>query len=102
LARAGWSQIEIEYDPAKRERVLAERGLDMARSGETFAEFHLTRRDDGHSLEEERFNSVGVLDQDVVIVTWTQRGLHRRIITMWKANERERQNYQAARSRAGH
>ncbi len=93
--------MEIEFDPAKRDQVLAERGLDMARSGEVFEGFYLTRRDDKHSTDEERFISVGLLDDDVVIVPWTLRGILRRIVTMWKANDRERQNYQAARERSG-
>ena len=92
--------MEIEFDPAKRVQVLAERGLDMARSGEVFERFYLTRRDDKHSTDEERFISVGLLDDDVVIVPWPLRGILRRIVTMWKANDRERQNYQAARERA--
>lgn len=93
--------MEIEFDPAKRDQVLAERGLDMARSGEVFEGFYLTRRDDKHSTDEERFISVGLLDDDVVIVPWTLREILRRIVTMWKANDRERQNYQAARERSG-
>ena len=35
--------MEIEYDPAKRDQVLAERGFDLARCGESFEDFHLTR-----------------------------------------------------------
>lgn len=92
--------MEIEYDPAKRDQVLAERGLDMSRGGEIFEGFHLTRRDDKHSSDEERFISIGLLDADVVIVPWTPRGALRRIVTMWKANDRERQNYQTARERS--
>lgn len=60
--------MEIEYDPAKRDQVLAERGLDMAWCGEAFGGFHLTRRDDKHSDEEDRYISVGKLDADVVII----------------------------------
>lgn len=91
--------MEIEYDPAKREQVLTERGLDMARCGETFGGFHLTRRDDKHSDEEDRFISVGTLDDEVVIVIWTPREIQRRIVTMWKANDREKQKFAEARKR---
>ncbi|THD34513.1 MAG: hypothetical protein E7773_15115 [Sphingomonas sp.] len=38
---------------------------------------------------------------DIVIVTWTPRGNRRRIVTMWKANDRERRKYQQARDRPG-
>lgn len=94
--------MEIEYDGSKRDQVLAERGLDMARASEVFDGFHLTRIDDKHSDEEQRFHSIGLLDETVVILTWTPRKNLRRIITMWKANDRERQKYHEAREREGH
>ena len=93
--------MEIEYDPTKRDVVLAARGLDMARCGEAFDGFHLTRRDDRHSDQEQRFHSLAMLDDTVVIIAWTQRGKRHRVITMWKANDRERQSYRAARERSG-
>jgi uncharacterized DUF497 family protein len=92
----------IQFDDAKRARILAERGLDIAQAGTLFDGFHLTRRDDKHSTEtEERFNSVGMLGDEIVLVTWTSRGAARRIVTMWKANDKERQSYQRARGRGG-
>ncbi|MEO7247327.1 MAG: BrnT family toxin [Novosphingobium sp.] len=93
--------MEIDYDVAKRDQVLAERGLDLARAGEAFADFHLTRRDDKHSDVEDRFHSIGMIDLDIVIIPWTPRGNLRRIVTMWKANDRERQKYHEARNRPG-
>lgn len=94
--------MEIEFDEAKRARILEERGLDMARAGELFAGFHLTRRDEKHSTDaEERFNSVGTLGDEIVLVTWTLRRRARRIVTMWKTNDKEKQAYQRARDRAG-
>ncbi|MBA4162775.1 MAG: hypothetical protein C0515_11990 [Novosphingobium sp.] len=91
--------MEIEYDPAKRDQVLAERGLDMARCDEAFGGFHLTRHDDKHSEAEDRYISVGKLDADVVIIVWTPRDTLRRIVTMWKANDNERQKFEEARGR---
>lgn len=91
--------MEIEYDEAKRDQVFAERGLDLAQSGDVFEGYHLTRLDVKHSEEEDRYHSIGMLASDVVIVTWTPRNNLRRIITMWKANDRERQKYHEARER---
>lgn len=93
--------MDIAYDPAKRSQTLASRGLDLADAGTLFDGFHLTRRDDKHSETEERFHSIGMIGDDVVIVTWTPRKDQRRIVTMWKANDRERQKYQQARDRPG-
>ncbi len=93
--------MEIEFDPAKRDAVLAARGLDMARCGEAFDGFHLIRPDDRHNDVEQRFLSLALLDDAVVIIAWTPRGKLRRIITMWKANDRERQSYRLACERSG-
>lgn len=93
--------MRIVWNAAKREMVLRDRSLDLARAGEVFDGFHLTRRDDRHSDEEERWTSVGLLDDAAVIVIWTVRDGDRRIVTMWKANERERDGYHRTRSRAG-
>jgi uncharacterized protein len=93
--------MKIQYDEAKRILVLEERDLDIARSDEVFEDFHLTKRDEKHSsLAEERLNSLGLLDDEVVIVVWTPRGTARRIVTMWKANGKERQRYFAERGRS--
>jgi uncharacterized DUF497 family protein len=91
----------IEYDPDKRSAILDDRGLDLADAGELFDKFHLTRRDDKHSDVEERWVSVGQLGDDVVIVVWTPRGKDRRIVTMWKANDRERKAFCRQRDRPG-
>lgn len=93
--------MDVDYDPAKRSLILADRGLDLADAGKLFDGFHLTRRDDKHSETEERFHSIGMIGDDVVIVTWTPREDQRRIVTMWKANDRERHKYQQARDRPG-
>ena len=93
--------MDVEYDEAKRHLVLRRRGLDIARAGEVFDGFHLTRRDPKHSADEERFHSIGSLGDEVVIVTWTPRGERRRIVTMWKANDKERLRYFNERERSG-
>jgi uncharacterized protein len=87
----------ISFDAEKRDRVLAERGLDLADAASLFAGFHLTRFDANHSDAENSYISVGLIGDDVVIVVWTQREDVRRIITMWKANDKERQAYHRRR-----
>lgn len=94
--------MKISYDPAKRDKVLAERDLDLGRAAEVFAGFHLSRIDVAHSAEDERrWLTVGALDDVVVIVVWTDRGDERRIVTMWKANGKERTTYQHQREQYG-
>ncbi len=86
--------MAIIFDPAKRDRALAERGLDFARCSEIFAGDTLTREDDRAQYGEQRFITVGFLDDRMMIVVWTPRDGHERIISMRKANDRERKVYQ--------
>jgi len=54
--------MRITCDPAKRQRTLEERGLDMRRAKEIFAGYHFTRVDDRFDYGEPRFTTVGWLD----------------------------------------
>ena len=90
--------MRITYDPAKRERTLAERKLDFAAAAEVFAGDHLTLEDDRRDYGERRFVTVGRLAERMVVLVWTPRGDARHMISMSKANEREQERY---RSRLG-
>lgn len=92
--------MKVEYDEHKRIEIWRARELDLARAGEVFDQYHLTRWDEAHSEDEERFISVGLYDDRVVIVVWTLRGDTRRIITMWKANDKEQAGYASRRADA--
>ena len=85
--------MEIEFDTDKRERTLAERGLDFARAGEVFFSSCVTLPDERSSYGEPRFITVGFLDERMVVLVWTPRGTVRRIISMRKANEREQDRF---------
>ena len=82
--------MRISYDPAKRERTLADRGLDFNDAAEVFdgvtAEVQDTRRDYG----EPRIICFGVLRGRMVQIVYTPRGAVRHIISMRKANDREK------------
>ena len=81
--------MQIGFDPDKRDKTLAERGLDFAHAVEVFAGLSVTAEDARLDYGEIRFSTVGVLDGRMVIVVWTPRGEVRRIISMRKVNERE-------------
>jgi uncharacterized DUF497 family protein len=85
--------MQIEFDSTKRDKTLAERGLDFARAGEVFADALVTIPDERFAYGEARLNTVGLLDGRMVVVAWTPRGAVRRIISMRKANEREQARY---------
>jgi uncharacterized DUF497 family protein len=63
--------VDISYDPAKRAKIMADRGLDFARAATVFAgrvaEIEDTRRDYG----ERRFITAGYLGERMVVIVWT-------------------------------
>ena len=59
-----------------------------------FASATLTVEDDRRDYGEHRFITIGFLEGAMVILVWTPRGGAYRIISMRKANERERTLYE--------
>lgn len=86
--------MRITFDPGKRDRTLAERGMDFLQASDVFDEFHLTFPDERFDYGEPRFLSVGRLENRMVIVIWTPRDGVRHVISMRKANDREQRAYQ--------
>ena len=65
----------------------------MARADEVFAGATLTVEDDRQDYGEDRFITIGFLGATMVVLVWTPRDRAHRIISMRKANERERTLY---------
>ncbi len=85
--------MNLEFDPLKRDKTLLERGLDFARAIEVFDGLHFTGQDKRQNYEEDRFITIGRLDGDMIVLVWTPRGEARRVISMRKANDREKALY---------
>jgi hypothetical protein len=85
--------MQIDFDNNKRDRTLTERGLDFARADEVFSGRHFTAEDLREDYSEPRYMTVGKLDGRMIVMVWTPRGEARRIISMRKANEREKARY---------
>jgi uncharacterized protein len=94
--------VKITYDPAKRAKTLHERGLDFEGAAIVFAGLQLTRLDERADYGEDRYQTIGFLDDRVVMVVWTPRDETRRVISMRKCNASERTRFQEAlRKREG-
>jgi uncharacterized DUF497 family protein len=86
--------MEFEWSEAKRLVVLEARHLDFLDGRQLF---------DGRPIStaasprggEERWVSIGELDNEVIAVVWTRRGAAVRIITMRKARDEEKRRYRA-------
>ena len=85
--------MKVTYDPVKRDRTFRERGLDFEQAKEVFAGLTIDIPDLRRDYGEERINSVGHLKGRMVIICWTPRGGGRHIISMRKANDREKARY---------
>ena len=85
--------MRIEFDEAKRAETLKVRGLDMAQAADVLGGTTLTVEDDRKDYGEIRFITMGFLDDAMVVLVWTPRDDVCRIISMRKANGRERRLY---------
>ena len=86
--------MKISYDQAKRDKTLAERGLDFTDFGKVLNGKHFTLEDDRVDYGESRFITIGYLDHRMVVCVWTPREDGIRVISIRKANEREQAKYE--------
>lgn len=85
--------MAITYDPAKREWTLRERGLDFEDADAVFAGPTFDQEDGRRDYGETRVITIGLLRGRMVVLVWTPRGDVRHVMSMRKANEREKTRY---------
>ena len=89
--------MNFEWDETKNKQNIKKHGFDLADAQELFsghAPFLLTLDSRG-DYGEERWRGIGVLQGVAVVVVFTQRGGDAiRIISLRKANSRERKAYE--------
>ena len=81
--------MRITFDPLKRERALAERGLDFADAEMVFEGVTLEVEDARKEYGEQRIICFGLLAGRMIVIGYTPRGADRHVFSMRKANERE-------------
>ena len=81
--------MRITFDPAKRDKALAERGLDFLDAEIVFEGVTLEFEDTRKEYGEQRIICYGLLAGRMVVVGYTPRGADRHVFSMRKANERE-------------
>jgi uncharacterized DUF497 family protein len=87
--------VELEWDETKRQDTLDERKLDFADVDRFDSASLQTFEDLRFDYGEQRFNTYGYLDGVLCTYCWTPRGNRTRVISMRKANDRERKSYEA-------
>lgn len=85
--------MEYEWDEQKNLLNIKKHGLSFELAPNVFSNVHLTRLDVRQDYRETRYLTMGMLIDRVVIVVHTMRGCAIRIISMRKANEREKKIY---------
>ena len=86
--------MRLEWDEAKRARVLAERGLDFADATEVFEGLHFDLAGDGEIPGGAA--TFGFLHDRLVALIWTPRSGGRRIHSMRYAHEGEPRRFEDA------
>jgi uncharacterized protein len=81
--------MRITFDQAKRDKTLAERGLDFADAAAVFSGVTLEVEDRRQDYGEIRLICYGLLAGRLVVIGYTPRGAVRHVFSMRKANERE-------------
>jgi len=77
----------------KHNWTLRERGVDFDDAEEVFAGRIFEQEDDRRDYDETRVITIGFIRSRMVVVVWTPRGSSRHVISMRKANEREKARY---------
>lgn len=85
--------MRIVWDEAKRHSNLRKHGLDFADAAAVFDGVTDTREDTRFEYDEQRFITIGLLENTVVVIAHTESDEEIRIISMRKATRREKAIY---------
>ncbi len=86
--------MEFEWDEAKRRDNYRKHGLDFRDAEKVFQEVTITAEDKRQDYGEKRLISLGRLEDIVVVVVYTERSEKIRLISMRRANHKERKAYE--------
>ena len=87
--------MELEWDEAKRQWTWDNREFDFADLANIDFASLVTEHDNRYHYGEARFSSFAYLGDVLINFCWTPRGHRIRVISMRKANDRERKKYEA-------
>jgi uncharacterized protein len=91
--------VDIDWDPAKAEANLKEHGVGFPEAATVLEDEYALTREDPDALDEQRFVTLGLSGLGsllVVVYTYREPDIVR-IISAWKANRRQRLQYEKGR-----
>ncbi|HMK56013.1 MAG TPA: BrnT family toxin [Dissulfurispiraceae bacterium] len=83
-----------EWDETKRQWTIQHRGIDFKGAASFNWETAWVMEDDRKEYGEGRFVAIGYIDKRLYVMAFTMRGETIRIISLRKANNREREAYE--------
>ena len=81
--------MRVTFDPTKREKTLADRGLDFNDAVAVFHGLTVEVEDTRKNYGEKRIICYGLIAGRLVVIGYTPRGKVRHIFSVRKANDRE-------------
>ena len=88
--------MKLEWDDKKRNKALAGRKLDFADVARVDWDTAFTVEDTRVDYAEARFVTMAPINNRLCVFAWCWRGEALRVISLRKANERERNKYEKA------
>jgi len=88
--------VKFEWDPRKARENVRNHGVSFEEASTVFADWDsITIQDSAHSIIEERWVILGVSNRgNLLVVPHAERGDTIRIISAWKADRRQRRDYE--------
>lgn len=86
--------MKFEWDEKKNQSNIQKHGFDFIDAEKIFGEPYLIFEDDRKDYGEDRFIVAGWLSSRMVVLVFTRREEIYRIISLRKANEREKKKFQ--------
>jgi uncharacterized DUF497 family protein len=83
----------FEWDEAKSQRTLRERGFSFDHAARIFLDLTLEKQDTRRNYGEVRMQAIGQVDEDVLFVVYTDRSNVRHIISARLASRKERRSW---------
>jgi uncharacterized DUF497 family protein len=87
-------EIELEWDEAKRQQTLKERGLDFKLARYILTDPNLVSRiDDRRNYKETRYIAYGMVQGDILCLCYTMRAKVYRVISLRYTHKKEREKH---------
>jgi uncharacterized DUF497 family protein len=86
--------VEIEFDPDKDRINRAKHGIPLGLAADMDLDATLIEPDQRRGYGEARFQALGPISGRLHLLAFTMRGQRMRVISLRKANDRERRRYE--------